>query len=83
VGEVLFLVSKVGVVYMKNQKEYQEVLRTITAVERYINPRSVILHHYSKCGQDFYAKPIWLVGKYSQLPIIASSIRLDKIVVIV
>lgn len=56
---------------MNSEKEYHEILHkeyvgTVTALERYINPRAVILHHCSKCEQEFYAKPMWLVRKDSQ-----------------
>ncbi|MGG4041457.1 winged helix-turn-helix domain-containing protein [Bacillus smithii] len=56
---------------MNSEKEYHEILKkeyagTVTTLERYINPRAVILHHCSQCEQEFYAKPMWLVGKDSQ-----------------
>lgn len=56
---------------MNSEKEYHEILNkeyagTVTTVERYINTKAVILHRCSKCEQEFYAKPMWLVGKDSQ-----------------
>lgn len=56
---------------MNSEKEYHEILNkeyagTVTTVERYINTKAVILHYCSKCEQEFYAKPMFLVGKESQ-----------------
>jgi hypothetical protein len=60
-----------GVAVVNSEKEYHEILNkeyagTVTAVERYINPKAIILHYCSECEQEFYAKPMWLVGKDSQ-----------------
>jgi DNA-binding NarL/FixJ family response regulator len=53
--------------YEKENQEYQKELDavyagTVVAVERYLNPKSTLLHFCHECTSDFYSKPVWLLN---------------------
>ncbi|WP_163528810.1 hypothetical protein [Halobacillus ihumii] len=54
--------------YEAENKEYQALLDKrypegrIKPVERYVTQDAIILHHCSKCNQEFYGKPKWMLG---------------------
>jgi NACalpha-BTF3-like transcription factor len=58
--------------YECENKEYQALLDKrypegrIKPIEKYINNHSSILHHCNKCGQDFFGKPIYMLGEDHQ-----------------
>jgi hypothetical protein len=58
--------------YEAENKEYQALLDKrypegrIQPIEKYINNHSSILHHCSKCGADFFGKPIYVLGEEHQ-----------------
>ena len=58
--------------YEAQNKEYQSLLDKrypegrIHPVERYINDQASILHHCTKCGTNFYGKPIYILGEDHQ-----------------
>ncbi|MCK2018840.1 hypothetical protein [Peribacillus frigoritolerans] len=57
--------------YVNDNREYQRILdRTyhgkVIPIERYINPKAVLLHSCLGCYNEFYARPEWLLTKESQ-----------------
>lgn len=38
----------------------------VQPIERYINPKAVLIHHCRDCKREFYAKPLWLLTKANQ-----------------
>jgi hypothetical protein len=52
--------------YEVQRQQYEDQLNkvygTIRPVYKFTNYQSIILHHCSDCGQDFYAKPLWRIN---------------------
>lgn len=57
--------------YEVENQAYQVQLDTVyggkvTSIERFINPKSIILHECSECDKEFYSRPQWLLTKEDQ-----------------
>ncbi|MFD6440559.1 helix-turn-helix domain-containing protein [Peribacillus sp. NPDC060186] len=57
--------------YEVENKEYQVQLDKIYGgkvqpIERFVNHKSIILHHCSECDKEFYSRTKWLLSKEDQ-----------------
>jgi hypothetical protein len=56
--------------YIKENEQYQQQLDAVygsgmvTPIERFVNQKSILVHHCSKCSNKFYGKPLWLVNGF-------------------